>query len=295
MEKNKSRAERREIERRRKAMWRWVNGLTEDQKRIIEVLSEEKATEMISGEIALISDNINSCLAASLYSLKDYSKEEVYEIIELMNEFAVEGQEFLLEHRGDYDMKINEIKPKIKERSLELLDDNKNQKVGVEALKLEFKEIPLKDLVIIWKEAKKEWMIPTVEVEESLIPKAEPTIRATEKLTTDKMLSDSERAIEDKSKIYKARVESNKEKNKEKVVNKMEDNKKAASKLVIKSKEFKMEIEGEYGEYRYTNLGVQSGELKFADLQAVEKYKQEELKKFNALMEEIKTVFAIEV
>ncbi|ACD24504.1 hypothetical protein FDE76_13380 [Clostridium botulinum] len=51
-------------------------------------------------------------------------------------------------------------------------------------------------------------------------------------------------------------------------------------------------LEGKFGIYKITKNGVQAGKEYFKDLEALEAYKKEELKAFNAKIDEIKATFA---
>ncbi len=255
-----NRVERRRNERESVSLLKWIKTLSPEKSLLINDYINQKVDKMVWS----INQALDTCIAAALIDKKDLSITEITELIIKANEYMKDSEKFLSEYGEDWIMKINEIKPKIMEMSKSLLENDFNQADSVKSLKKEFKDVPTKDLVYIFKETKEEWCKKCAE------------------LTKDdrEKIKAKNKAYKEKQKITPKEVEKLVETNKKAI----EDTFRVISKEIT--------LEGKFGIYKITKNGVQAGKEYFQDAEALEAYKKEELKAFNAKIDEIKATFA---
>ncbi|HBJ2622341.1 TPA: hypothetical protein LA827_002082 [Clostridium botulinum] len=255
-----NRVERRRNERESVSLLKWIKTLSPEKSLLINDYINQKVDKMVWS----INQALDTCIAAALIDKKDLSITEITELIIKANEYMKDSEKFLSEYGEDWIMKINELKPKIMEMSKSLLENDFNQADSVKSLKKEFKDVPTKDLVYIFKETKEEWCKKCAE------------------LTKDdrEKIKAKNKAYKEKQKITPKEVEKLVETNKKAI----EDTFRVISKEIT--------LEGKFGIYKITKNGVQAGKEYFQDAEALEAYKKEELKAFNAKIDEIKATFA---
>ncbi|WP_242974170.1 hypothetical protein [Clostridium cagae] len=259
-----NRVERRREERDSITLLKWIKTLSSEKNLLINNYINQKVDKMVWS----INQALDTCIAAALIDKKDLSITEITELIIRANEYMKDSEKFLSEYGEDWIMKINELKPKIIEMSRSLLEKDFNQADSVKLLKKEFKDVPTKDLVYIFKETKEEWCKKCAE-----------------------LTKDDREKIKAKNKAYKEKQKTSNVITHKEVEKPVETNKKAIEDTFrIISKE--ITLEGKFGIYKITKNGVQAGKEYFKDLEALEAYKKEELKAFNAKIDEIKATFA---
>lgn len=259
-----NRVERRRNERESVSLLKWIKTLSPEKSLLINDYINQKVDKMVWS----INQALDTCITASLIDKEDLSIAEIMELIIKANDYMKDAEKFLSKYGEDWIVKINELKPKIQAMSKVLLEKDFKQADSVKALKEEFKEVPTKDLVYIFKETKEEWCQKCAELTEEDKEK----IKAKNK------------AYNENKKVSNAIVPKEVEKP-------VETNKKTTeSKFKIISKE--ITLEGKFGIYKITKNGVQAGKEYFQDAEALEAYKEEELKAFNAKIDEIKATFA---
>jgi hypothetical protein len=128
---------------------------------IVKQAVNDAANKIADKQIFTINQALQTSISAALFETMELTIEEVEEILRITNEYMKDSEQFLLRWGVDWIMKLNEVKPKIKEDCIKLLDKNiSGQNEAVKELKKTYKDIPNKDLVNIFKEAKTEWMKP---------------------------------------------------------------------------------------------------------------------------------------
>lgn len=258
-----NRVERRREERESITLLKWIKTLSSEKNLLINNYINQKVDKMVWS----INQALDTCIAAALID-KKVSITEITELIIKANEYMKDSEKFLSEYGEDWIMKINELKPKIMEMSKSLLEKDFNQADSVKSLKKEFKDVPTKDLVYIFKETKEEWCKKCAE-----------------------LTKDDREKIKAKNKAYKEKQKTSNVITPKEVEKLVETNKKAIEDTFrVISKE--ITLEGKFGIYKITKNGVQAGKEYFQDVQALEVYKSEELKAFNVKIDEIKATFA---
>lgn len=252
---------------------------------IVKLDRDKEVNARVDKEVYTINQALQTSISAALFDFTKLSTSEVEEILTRCNEYMKGAEEFLIKYREDWIMKINEIKPQIKEESLKLLDAKKNQQQSVKALGEKFKDIPTKDLVNIFKEAKEEWCKKCAELTEE-----------------DKKVISEQGAVPHpgnkvKSKAEKVSQPITPEKGNE---NNMEtiDNQNEVKNNIFNLKKKKLEFSGIYYEYEKDEKGLKVGNELFESLDKIKEYENNELEQmkkqmaeFCLKMEEVKMAF----
>jgi hypothetical protein len=253
-----NRQQKREFERKANKITNWINTLTPEQERAINTVIDERVYKTTHS----IEQALDTSVAAALNMKTDLNISEIEEILTIASDYMIDSKEFLLKYGSDWIMKINEIKPKIKEECIKLLDQNKNQADAVKALKEIFKDIPTKDLANIFKETKEEWCkkCPTIDK----VNKAKLDEKEVSQASTPKKENEST-------------VESiDKQNNTFEVVEK------------------KLKFKGEYHEYEKDKNGLVAGIEIFKSLDEIEAYRIKETKEFENMIAEVRAAFTFE-
>lgn len=252
-----NRQQRREHERKVNKMTNWLNSLSPEQEKAITYVIDEKVSKITHS----IEQALDTSVAAAMIMKTDLNIKSIEDILSLASNYMTDSKQFLSKYGSDWIMKINEIKPKIKEECIKLLNENKNQAEAVKTLKEVFKEVPTKDLVNIFKETKEEWMKP--------------------KATQNKAESEEKEV---------SNVITHKEENKS--VDKPIESKKEEMKNMFEVVKKEIILKGNYGTYKIDSNGVQAGDLKFKTDEDIKKYEEEQLKQFKNQMGELRAAFA---
>jgi 2-succinyl-5-enolpyruvyl-6-hydroxy-3-cyclohexene-1-carboxylate synthase len=216
----------------------------------------------VDKQVYTINQALETSIAAALFDSTDLNIEEVEKIISKSNEYMKSSEEFLIKYGEDWIMKINEIKPRIKDESIKLLDKNKNQADAVKALKEIFKDIPTKDLVNIFKETKEEWCrkCPTIEKgNKAKLGEKEENQVSTPKKENKSIME----AIENQNNTFE-------------VVEK------------------KLKFKGKYHDYEKDKNGLVVGIEIFKSLDEIEAFRIKETKEFEKMISEITLAFNFE-
>lgn len=229
---------------------------------IVKMDRDKEVNARVDRQVYTINQALETSIAAALFELTDLSIAEVERILKRSNEYMKESEEFLLKYGEDWIMKINEIKPKIKEETLKLLEANNNQADAVKTLKEKFKDIPTKDLVNIFKETKEEWCKRCPAIEKENKAKLEEK-QASQVSTPKKQNISSTEQIDKQNKLFE-------------VVEK------------------KMKFKGQYYDYEKDSTGLKVGTEFFRNLEEIEAFRKREEEEFNKMITEVKAAFAFE-
>ncbi|WP_026887684.1 hypothetical protein [Clostridium beijerinckii] len=119
---------------------------------------QNEVDKTVDKKVFAINQAIETCIAAALFDSGESTIAEVEVVIKRINEYMKENEEFLIEYKEDWIMKINEIKQQIKEECLKILDKGTSaHNDALKDLKKVFPKIPNKDLINIFQEAKEEY------------------------------------------------------------------------------------------------------------------------------------------
>lgn len=168
----------------------------------------------------------------------------------------------------EYKQYVKELEPEIINIINEQLKENVKGEMIINLLKIEYPKVSEKDLKGLLVMAKDEFMKPKYE-DYTDVPYsgAESDKRATEKRKSQKEV------LKGFNKVIKEKKMSNL-----KVINEV-------VKVVSR------ELEGEFGKYIVDGNGVTREDITFKELEAVEKYKKEQLEKFEREIAELEAVF----
>lgn len=223
---------------------------------------DHEVNARVDKQVYTINQALETSIAAALFDFTNLNIVEVEEIIVKSNIYMKDSEQFLFKHGEEWIMKINEIKPKIKEESLKLLDANNNQADAVKALKEKFKDIPTKDLVNILKETKEEWC------------KKCPTIDKGNKAKLDEK---EDRQASTPKKEYESNMKSIDGKNN-----------------VFEVVEKRLKFKGEYHDYEKDKNGLKVGAEFFKNLEEIEVFKIKEMEEFEKMISEVRAAYSFE-
>ena len=184
----------------------------------------------------------------------------------------------------NYKNYIKELESEINEVIINKLKENKKSDIIINFLKIEYTRISEKDLRGMFIIAKEEFMKPKYE-DYSNVPYVgeESDKKAAEKRKKKYAEKKVKKVNEDKEAVDVKFEEV-----------KVEENKRDMGNLKVVKEVVKVvsrELEGEFGKYIADENGVTREDITFKDLEAVEKYKKEQLEKFEREIAELKAVF----
>ena len=189
----------------------------------------------------------------------------------------------------NYKNYIKELEPEIIEKISKYLNDNQKSEGIINLLKIEYPKISDSDLRGLFILGKDEFMKPKYE-DYTDVPYvgSESDKRAAEKRKKKKAQKGAEAKLDveyktDDTEALDVKFEEIK----------VEGNRKDMSLKVVKeiTKVIARELEGEFGKYIADENGVTREDITFKDLEAVEKYKKEQLEKFEREIAELEAVF----
>lgn len=189
----------------------------------------------------------------------------------------------------NYKNYIKELEPEIIEKISKYLNDNQKSEGIINLLKIEYPKISDSDLRGLFILGKDEFMKLKYE-DYTDVPYvgSESDKRAAEKRKKKKAQKGAEAKLDVESKTDDTEALDVKF---EEI--KVEGNRKDMSLKVVKeiTKVIARELEGEFGKYIADENGVTREDITFKDLEAVEKYKKEQLEKFEREIAELEAVF----
>lgn len=189
----------------------------------------------------------------------------------------------------NYKNYIKELEPEIIEKISKYLNDNQKSEGIINLLKIEYPKISDSDLRGLFILGKDEFMKPKYE-DYTDVPYvgSESDKRAAGKRKKKKAQKGAEAKLDVESKTDDTEALDVKF---EEI--KVEGNRKDMSLKVVKeiTKVIARELEGEFGKYIADENGVTREDITFKDLEAVEKYKKEQLEKFEREIAELEAVF----
>ena len=179
----------------------------------------------------------------------------------------------------NYKNYIKELESEIIKKIDDCLNNNQKSEEIINLLKIEYPKISESDLRGLFILGKDEFMKPKYE-DYTNVPYvgSESDKRAAEKRKAKREVSTKEQKPEEKVK--------------EPIVAK-EFNKVVKEKKMSSLKVVSRELEGEFGKYIADENGVKREDITFKDLEAVEKYKKEQLERFEREIAELEAVFEL--
>ena len=267
-----NRAERRRTNNKRNKLNKKVAKLTPQIAELIEIQAKSKFNDYVERFQTALDLSISAKLVELIPEL---TLKEIFNINEnigeMAGEFLVKESKLLERAGGDIKMAkkmMKDIKGKVKERAEKLIKEEIKQNEAIKILVNEFKEEPKSALVSIYKEVKEE------------IKEFE---RVEQKIKDHKEIIFESKEEEAAAKEILNIIDEGKE---EKTMNN-------TSKLKIK----RMEIEGENGTYLVEDGKVKlTGDgqvIEFKNKGELEKYRKEEMEKFEKRIAEFREVFGM--
>lgn len=270
-----SRQTRREEERKANKLRSWVKGWDLEQKNFFDAMVNSEIKVKVSKEVDKVQEVtekiLDSCYIAAMLDNLDIEIIDTIKIAKEANSYMDSTRKYLEEEGENYFMKINneELRLEIRTVAKEMLKEGQVMSRGVSELKKTY-NLPVKDLSIIWAEAKEEFKKEPIkcniatekEKEEFLksLPKGESKKSKKTELpyvVTEKEIevarSEATLTIEEAAKLEMVKAEF-----------------KAPTELKIKS----IEIEGKYGTYLKTEKGITTEQIFVKDIKDLEEYKK---------------------
>lgn len=186
----------------------------------------------------------------------------------------------------NYKNYIKELESEIIKKIDDCLNNNQKSEEIINLLKIEYPKISESDLRGLFILGKDEFMKPKYE-DYTNVPYvgSESDKRAAEKRKAKREVSKKEQKPEEKVKEPIVAKEFNKV---------VKENKMGKLKVVNEViKVVSRELEGEFGKYIADENGVKREDITFKDLEAVEKYKKEQLERFEREIAELEAVFTL--
>ncbi|NFO03158.1 hypothetical protein FDB23_03360 [Clostridium botulinum] len=220
----------------------------------------------------LISSTLDNCYGAAIGDYTDLSIKEIKKIIKKAYEYMEDSKNFIKESGMDWMNKIEKVEKSVEQFLRMEMEAGTLKSNAITKAKKKF-DIPAKDISNLW-----------LLIKEEDYP--EKCINFGNNKEKGKMLKTMLKKKDDTEVEKVSNVIIPKEVEKPIEINKkvIEDTFRIISKEIT--------LEGKFGIYKITKNGVQAGKEYFKDLEALEAYKVEELKAFNAKINEIKATFA---
>lgn len=135
----------------------WVSKLSHDEVILLTHAIQTEAASLIDKKMEAINATIETSITAALITEFDFSLEDTEKVFEKSNEYIEEAEPILKFYKEDYKMVIKKIENQIKERVKVLMLGGKSQIQTIALLKKEFSKIASEDLIVLYKQAEKEF------------------------------------------------------------------------------------------------------------------------------------------
>ncbi|MGN2336511.1 hypothetical protein ACTFIN_00080 [Clostridium cagae] len=214
----------------------------------------------------LISSTLDNCYGAAIGDYTDLSIKEIKKIIKKAYEYMEDSKNFIKESGMDWMNKIEKVEKSVEQFLRMEMAAGTLKSNAITKAKKKF-DIPAKDISNLWLIIKEEDYPEKCinsgnnKEKEKILKKGYTEVEKVSNAITPK---EAEKPIETNKKV-------------------IEDTFRIISKEIT--------LEGKFGIYKITKNGVQAGKEYFKDLEALEAYKEAELKAFNAKIHEIKATF----
>lgn len=216
---------------------------------------QNEAARLADKKMKAINTTIQTSITAALITEFDFSVDDAGKVFKKADDYIEEAEPILKFYKEDYEMVVKKDENKIKERVKVLLLGGKSQIQVIALLKNEFTNISSQDLVLLYKQAEKEFN------------------KRSEAIEKDKVNSEGK----NKTNTAEKKVgNKNIPKEKDKVLEKGTGMKKEEIKSKFEVVEQTLTLKGEFGTYIKTKEGVQAGQEYFKDGTRVDKYRQAE-------------------
>lgn len=174
MAENRNRKVQRLIEEQQLKNDKWIKSLNFQQRTVI----QEYAAKQVDKVAANILCQIETCYAGAFVELWEdkLTYDEIEQVFEVANRMLKENGQFLEDEGEGWKMKLDKLTPQVKERVIDLLEKNFNQKTIVEQIGKEYPELKSSHINLAYKTAKEEWMKPKTNK-----PAAAPVKKVTKK------------------------------------------------------------------------------------------------------------------
>lgn len=269
--KDLPRAERRRELKKLDRMEHAIKILNGTQLELIRIIANEQTKEF-TDDFAGMTDR---CITAFIINnFEDMTWKQVIDKYQEFSDMVLAETEKVSdlkkEFGGDWVMSVNKMEKAVLDRAMELIKNGENQKNAVEILSIEFHRLSKSMITNVFKKCKEEYKAQQNELDRAA------------------KLTDTDKAIEYIFKEDGQAIKTNKEvANNATTENKEE---KFMNKLKVKS----MVVEGENGVYKVCEnwVELQGDELiSFSNVNELEKYRKEELEKFENRVSEFREVF----
>lgn len=275
--KTMNRQQRRSYEKNMSKTIKWINSLTQDQLKIIKKMTDDKAQELNYLRLSELQTDIGAAIIALQPQI---SVNDIQRILVLANEYARQSEEFVNKYGKEWLNVIKEKHDPIKEEIKKLYENGVHAQNSIikEIKKIkDFKEIPQKDIVIIFKEFKEELEGKEIKEINSSDEKVQDALNYIFK-DEDKKENKEMANVKIKGKTIPKEL-------------KIEDKKEEIKAPKLKIVERKLKVEGEYSSYLVDGNTVINGEKEFNSIQDVDKYEQEKILELAKQITELKAVF----
>lgn len=276
--KEMNRQQRRAYEKNMDKTFKWIKSLTKDQLRIIEKMTDDKAQELNYLRLSELQTEIGAAMIALQPQI---SVNDIQRILVLANEYARQSEEFVNKYGKEWLNVVREKHDPIKAEIKKIYESGVHTQNSIikEIKKInEFKEIPQKDIAIIFKEFKEELEGNEIKEINSSDKKVQDALNY---IFKDEVEKENEQMANAKIKEKTIQKELKSEDKKEEI--------KATPKLKIVER--KLKIEGEYHSYLVDGNTVISGDEEFNSIQDVDEYEKKKIEEFTKEITELKEVF----
>jgi len=263
----------------------WESRLKHDELILLTHAIQKETTSLVEKKMEAINATIQTSIAAALILNNDMATKEIEEMFDKSNELIEDAQSYLSVLKEEYIMVIDKMDPKIKEKIVQMLNAGKSQIQIIGTLSTEFK-VPNQNLIVIYQNTKEEWIKPNIQLstedKKKNVEMNKKHLEATKKNKELKNKAHIEEKESNQVNIPKKEFESS-----DKVSDRQNEEIKSKFKLVKQE----IVLKGEFGTYKKSEDGVEAGQLKFIDVQEVDKYEQAEQdkadKRLQAILDEL--------
>lgn len=240
----------------------WEESLNQEQLLLLTYAIKSEVNKLDD----LISSTLDNCYGVAIGDYTDLSIKEIKKIIKKAYEYMEDSKNFIKESGMDWMNKIEKVEKSVEQFLRMEMAAGTLKSNAITKAKKKF-DIPAKDISNLWLIIKEEdypekcFNSGNNKEKRKILKKAYTEVEKVSNAITPK---ETEKPIEINKKV-------------------IEDTFRIISKEIT--------LEGKFGIYKITKNGVQAGKEYFKDLEALEAYKEAELKAFNAKIHEIKATF----
>lgn len=237
----------------------WVSKLSHDEVILLTHAIQTEAASLIDKKMEAINATIETSITAALITEFDFSLEDTEKVFEKSNEYIEEAEPIIKFYKEDYKMVVKKVENQIKERVKVLMLGGKSQIQIIALLKKEFPKIASEDLIVLYKQAEKEFN------------------KRSKQIDNDNKAERQNKAQAEEVKVSKVNIP----KEESESVMRVSEPQKEEIKPKFEVVEEKITLKGQYGTYIKSKEGVQAGQEYFKDSTSIDNYVQAELDKMD--------------